>query len=63
MSISKYSFMSAEFGGQFDLKTLEYAVSDRLSILPHGLDEFVASSAALIATGWSNSSPGGNFTH
>jgi hypothetical protein len=27
-----------------------------------GFDEFVTSSAALIATGWSDPSPGGNLT-
>ena len=28
-----------------------------------GFDEFVTSSVALIATGWSDPSPGGNLTH
>jgi len=28
-----------------------------------GFDEIVTSSAALIATGWSDPSPGGNYTH
>jgi len=28
-----------------------------------GFDEFVTSSVALIATGWSDPLPGGSFTH